>query len=212
MIKKSGIPVVIDFESPELIEFDRVCFDHETTNYQLTRYFIDRGCENILCFYPNSGYHWFEAKYAGYNRAIKEAGLTPMPPVNTSEKPQYYRRTKENFDEFVRLYAGFMVEHFTGKIQPQVILASSDWEVPVIAAACRLFGKESGKDVLIGGYDNKVSTNPWRDFDQTAPCITVDKKNTEVGRKLIKLLDQRINNELANEPVKIPVEGDLIVM
>ena len=91
-------------------------------------------------------------------------------------------------------------------------LAFQSLEVPVIAAACRLFGKESGKDVLIGGYDNKVSTNPWRDFDQTAPCITVDKKNTEVGRKLIKLLDQRINNELANEPVKIPVEGDLIVM
>ena len=210
-ISSSGIPVVIDHESSELDKFDRVCFDHVSANYNLTKYFIDRGLKNILCLYPKDGWFWLKAKYNGYLKAVNEAGLQPMPPVNTSEKPEY-QRTRENFDEYVRLYAGFMVEHFTGKRQPQVILASSDWDVPVIASACRLFGKEPGKDIMIGGYDNKVATNPWYEFDQTPPCVTVEKNNTGIGRKMIQLLDRRINGELPDIPVKIEVSGKLIIL
>lgn len=212
LIKKRGTPVVADYVRPELNEFDCVICDHENSNYLLTKHLINRDCKDILCFYPSSGNYWFESKYTGYANAMREAGLKPMLPVNTSEKPQYYNRTKESFEEFVRLYAGFMVEHFTSERPPQAILASSDWDVPVIASACRLFGKEPGKDVLIGGYDNKNESSPWRPFDQSIPCVTVDKNNTKVGRELIKLLDRRINNELPEEPVKVQVPGKIIIL
>lgn len=202
LLKKNFIPVVVDYEYPATLDCDRVLSDHFQGNYLLTRKLIDRGYRRILSFVPDSKEEfWLERKRAGYLQALREAGLNPLPPP-----PAFKWNTpvnawdREAFDNFVRGYAGHLVEYFTSPEPPDAVMVVTDWDVPLVSSAIRLFGKTPGRDVAIVGYDNKSSSCHWNVFAPDLPAFTVDKRNTETGRRMVEILRQRLAGQLPPEP------------
>ncbi len=211
--KQFNIPVVVDYDSRDYQDYDRVVADHEDATYLLTKELISRGCKDILCLFPeHDERYWFECRHAGYKRALNEAGLLSMKSFSTKINMQFVHPTKDVFEEKVKLCAGYLLEYMNGSRKPDALLAASDWEVPVIDEACKMFGINSGKDILIAGYDNKVASNPWSKFNETKPFVTVDKNNTELGMALVGLLKQRVAGELLPEPVVSHVKSKLIIL
>ncbi len=121
-----------------------------------------------------------------------------------------YEHTREAFDLSVRLCMGFLCDFFSSERSPDCILANSDWDASMVAAACRCLGKEPNRDVLIMGYDNKTDSNPWRQFEATTPLATLEKHNTRLGQMLSDTLFERIEGMLPPEPVQRLLKMDLI--
>jgi len=210
-LKEQEIPCVLEYMDERYAENDCVLYDHESGNYELTRYALALGCRNIMCFYPdNTREYWFNARHRGYRRAMNEAGLTPYPGLKTRPFKAEYDHTRETFDLAVRLNMGFLCEYFSGLRPPDCIMANSDWEASFVAAACRALGKEPNRDVMIMGFDNKIESNPWMKFEPVRPMATLDKHNTQLGRMLCDTLFERIAGVLPPEPVLRMMKMDLV--
>lgn len=209
-VKSYNVPLILDYDDYGLEDYDTVVCDHKQSNYDLTNLLIEKGYKDILCFYPSNSSYWLREKTAGYTQAMKEHGLEAMKSPDEYKLKDFNKVNKENFDIKVRMTAGHLVEYFSGERPPQVIMASSDLDVPVINTACRLFGKTPGTDILITGYDNKMKDNLWSEFDNTFPFATVEKNNTAIGMTLVDILKKRINNEFDASAVKIKLSGKII--
>ncbi len=192
--KALQLPLVADYVDSRCPDIPHVLPDHCGGNYELTKHFLGRGFRRIHCLYPEKQEdYWIAPRFEGYRRAMKEAGLPPLPGAKVRILPTEFAHTREVFDTGVRIAAGELVPYMTSAEPPEVILGVTDWVIPVIAAACRLFGKEPGRDLHLGGFDNRSDSNPWRDFDDTRPEVTVEKHNTRIGRELADLLLARID-------------------
>ena len=199
-LQQAGIPLVLYGDSPALAMFDRVASDHEQGCYLLTRHLIDRGRRRIACFWRGHGRApWFQARRRGYERAMAEAGLEPLPIVHHMDAPAPVA-SKAEFDAAARLALGYLAEHLVGDRPVDALLCSSDGDVPTAAAACRLLHREPGKDIELVGYDHYFHDVPERRFDPVLPPATVDKGNPRLGRELVRLLSDRIAGRLPAAP------------
>lgn len=213
LLRHHGTPCVLEYADERHKEFDRVLFDHEQGNYDLTRHAIGLGCRKILCFYPDQTLeYWFNARHRGYRRAIAETGLKPLRAPSGRPMKSEYDYNRGTFEEAVRLNIGFLYEYFHGVERPDCILANSDWEAVIVGAACRAMGVEPNRDVLLMGFDNKVDSNPWKEFEASGPLATVDKHNTLLGRVLTDTLFERISGGLPPDPVLKLVRTDLVIL
>ena len=209
-MRLSGVPVVVYGDSPELAEFDRVASDHAQGSYDLTRWLIEQDCHRILEVWtePADNY-WFKRRHEGYTRAMRESQLEALKPCL---HPPYLpvNDDNEHFQKATRLVAGYLAEHLsTNGID--AIMATTDGNVPVLAAACRLLGKEPNKDVMIVGYDHYWEDIAERKFEPTAPMATVDKRNHVLGSELVRLLQERIEGILPTQPQLRKVTSQMIV-
>lgn len=227
MIHSAGIPLVAHGYPQELPGCDAVTSDHAAGAYALTRWMIQQGRRRILQFWDTNpdafGREWLKQRDAGYRRAMQEAGLDPLPAARlpavtyrlANAEPQPGDKTpadEERFNLRARLTAGHLAEYFFGDRPVDAILAIADSETCAITRACRLLGREPGKDVLIGGYDNK-----WKDarnnvFEPLPPAATVDKLNTRVGAEMVELLLARVRAELPPEPQHRSIVPQLVVL
>ncbi len=75
-----GAPLAVFGE--EEFGCDRVVFDHEAGAYQLTRWLIGQGRRRPLFLQPATiNRLWLSRRYAGYARAMAEAGLRAWAPL-----------------------------------------------------------------------------------------------------------------------------------
>ena len=198
-LQKAGVPVVVYGNSPELRQFDRVISDHEQGNYELTRWLIEQGCRRILQIHPEGGEesYWLKMRNQGYQRAMREAALWPLTSCFRSlwVSPEDDR---DSFDNAARIIAKHLAPYLnlTKAEGIQALMAVTDGEVYVLAAACRLLGKEPNKDVLLVGYDHYWEDSLERKHETVDPLATVDKRNPELGAALVQLLNERINGQL----------------
>jgi DNA-binding LacI/PurR family transcriptional regulator len=208
-LREAGIPFVAYGDGPLLERCDRVTSDHEQGCYLLTRWMIERGRRRILCFWHNLGdVPWLAERRRGYERAMREAGLEPLP---TAEHPdKEHPREADAFRNSARLAAGHLAEHLLRENAVDAVLLTSDGDVAYAAAACRLLGKSPESDVLLAGYDNYWADTPERQAEPTPPVITIDKQNTQIGAELVRLLRQRIAGELPDAPQCRRVEPRLV--
>lgn len=196
----AGIPYVVYGDNPGLAGCDRVSSDHEHGCYLLTRELIARGRRRILCFWQDGlAAPWLALRYRGYQRAMREAGLEPLP---IADHPAIAdgARDRTSFDRASKTIAGHLVEHLLGDTPADALLLTSDGNVPYAAAACRLLRKEPNRDVLLAGYDHYWADVPERQYEATPPTITIDKQNMQMGEELVALLKQRVAGELPEEP------------
>jgi len=212
--RRDGLPVVVYGDGEGLTEVDRVVSDHEQGNYELTRWLISQNRKRILCVYPrgSQGMYWVENRLAGYQRAMKEAGLDLLPPLlipqvlESEEKEQVFR-------DGAHQLAGFLVPWLTGTNPVDGLMVVSDRETYTAAAACRLFGRIPHEDIGLVGYDNY-----WTDclaeqqFEPTGPQATVDKQNKAMGEEMVKLLLARIDGNLPQPPQCVTVKSQLVVV
>lgn len=206
-----GVPLVVYGGAPELAAYDRVLSDHEDGSYELTRFLIAQGRRRLLNVWtaPATGY-WFARRRAGYERALNEAGLEPLPDLIVPPfAPAHGRR--EAFENSVRQLASFLIEPFSAQNPVDALLMATDVDAIGAAAACRLFGKTPHEDVAIAGYDNF-----WRDcgemqFESCPPLATMDKRDAEMGGALVHLLLERTNSTLPEGPQSRLVAPHLVL-
>lgn len=205
------VPLVADGDGPELAGQDRVTSDHEAGGYELTRWLLSRGRRRILQLRPlaETPLDWQMQRDAGYERAMREAGLDPWPLAHFPAQPSIHGHgehglttdAQTRFATTIRIIAGHLIEHFAhGPTAPDAIVAVTDVDARLIAAALRLLGKTPQQDVLVTGYDNTWEDDPERLFESTPPAATVDKNNHLVGEALANLLIARVAGELDPAP------------
>jgi DNA-binding LacI/PurR family transcriptional regulator len=195
-----------------------VASDHETGSYELTKWLISQGRKRILRLWtthwtgPEEKREWLHQRDLGYERAMQEAGLEPLKPLEIFGQVHRGPDTSETFRQEARLLAGYLIEYLTMDQPIDAVMAVSDSSVPAIAAALKLHGREPNKDILIVGYDNMwqdMSANRW---EPTQPAATVDKRNLELGSELMRLLQERIEGSLPPQGQHRVVKPDLIIL
>jgi DNA-binding LacI/PurR family transcriptional regulator len=204
-------------DSKKAISFDTVASDHELGAYELTKWLISQGRRRILRLWslaiagPNEKQEWINQRDAGFERAMQEAELTPLPALeiyNANRAPD----SQETFQQRARLMAGYLIEYLTMDQPIDAIMAASDSTLPAISAALKIHGRQPNKDILIVGYDNM-----WQDLtglkgESAPPAATVDKKNLEIGYELMRLLQERIEGSLPPPGQHRVIKPELIVI
>lgn len=211
-LKSSGVHVVLHGDDEAYTQYDRVTCDHEAGAYKLTQWLIARGRKRILNFWPAPAKdYWFKGRQAGYERAMREAGLEPLP---TASVPHLAEDafSGHGFEKAARHLAGYLAEHLTGPGSVDALMLASDGFAPATIAACRLFGKEPGTDILIAGYDNYWADLPERELEPTPPSVTVDKNNLELGSQMVQLVLRRENGDLPAAAQRVLVDPELVVL
>lgn len=215
-----GIAVVVYGDSGELSEFDRVLPDHEGGTFELTRWVIGQGRRRIANLAGNdAGLYWYQNRMRGYERAMREAGLEPMPAelfTPMERVVQTHRNlpmvSRDKFDIQRRQLAGHIAPMLRGREPVDAIMVGNDGQAIVAAAALRLLGCEPGREVLVVGYDNMWAGCPEREWEPAVPAATVDKCNAQLGRELVRLLLDRVEGRLPSEPQRRVVPSRLVVL
>jgi DNA-binding LacI/PurR family transcriptional regulator len=131
--------------------------------------------------------YWLTARQIGYERAMREAGLAPLPP---SELPPITvpDADERRFRLATRTFAGHLFEPLQGAQGADALMVHTDGDALICAAACRLLGRRVHEDVTIVGYDNYWRESPLRRLTPEAPAATVDKLNRQIGAELVRVL------------------------
>ncbi len=197
--------------------FDTVSSDHECGAYELTKWLISQGRRRILRLWnmqwsgPEEKREWIYHRDLGYERAMQEAGLKPLPPLEIYggvRGPD----TPENFQQSARLLAGYLIEYLTMDEPIDAIMGINDSSVPMIAAALKIHGREPNKDILLVGYDNMWQDMVSSRWESTQPVATVDKRNLEIGSELMRLLQERIQGSLQPQSQHRIIKPDLLIL
>lgn len=211
-LASDGISIVVTGNSEPLAVYDRAYSDHDAGAYELTRWLLSRGYRRIVEIGTSGAdLYWVKARTSGHQRAMREAGLPVRPRITagTLLRPDF---TKERFDHRVRQITGFLVDPLQGHEPVDAVMAQNDLDALLIIAACRLLGRIPNQDVAIVGYDNYCDSNRERDFETTLPLATMDKRNPDVGREVVRLLLDRIGNKLPQGPQTLAIAPKLVVL
>ena len=212
----AGIPIAAYGNSADMRGYDRVASDHEVGGYELTRWMLAQGRRRIAMFFSEgSDLYWVRGRRSGYERAMREAGLEPMPAIHFAPYPFRYSCTNDCFEKAFRHMVGYLVEHLggVGGREPlDALLKETDGHAYAIAAACRLLGRIPGSDVLLAGYDNYAMDCWERQFEPRGLQVTMDKRNAEMGRKMVCLLIDRCEGRLPEGPQLRLVCPELVVL
>jgi|GEM_PF-549237 len=221
-----GMPLVVNGDWPTLAGYDRVVPDHETGAYELTRWLIRRGNRRILRVWSaNESDYWVRARTIGHERAMREAGLDPLPPVWVKGVYRGEMRGRDEFEAKTRLFTGYLVEWLQGGAAVDAIMATTDPDVFCIAAACRRLGRRlvapgdrddrrplasADGDVALVGYDNNWHACPERVYEPALPLASVDKNNHRAGQLMAELLLDRTAGRLGPEPQRLLVAPEVV--
>lgn len=210
------VPLVADGDDPDLEQVDRAYSDQFAGGRLLGRWMIERGRRRVLCLWPRLQpmHGWLRQRRLGYEQAMREAGLTPLALANYPLLPVAHTRDHDQeavFRENVRIIAGHLLEHLGGDRAIDGILALTDAEAYQVAAALRLAGRSSGRDVLVAGYDNTWPIEMERGFAGVEIDASIDKCNDDVGTALAELLMERPEPAERPRPRVRPVAPRLVV-
>lgn len=195
-LQEAGVPVVIHSNEAPFRDVDRVISDHEQGTAELVRALAADGRKHILrVWIPDPQCWWIVAHDKGYESAICETGLTPLQSLYIPDVLRRDETSRQNFDIRVRQIVGFLLERHQAD-QFDAVIVSTDCEVPLVAAACRMIGLTPGKDVAICGYDNQWPTIHERQWEPAAPFASIDKQNHLIGEEMIHLLLDRATGRI----------------
>lgn len=205
------VPLVVNSGDSLWDGCDRVISDHAAGAYELTRWALNQGRRRLLCLWPKPPLHyWVHGRMEGHRRAMAEAGIESLAPLYQQHEWDASLHDADSFDARAREVAGLLVDQLVPQPRIDGILAASDHQACVVAAACRLCNISVHEQVLVMGYDN-ASAYPERAFATAGPAATVDKGNAAVGRRMIELLLQRIRGQLPDDRQVVRLAPTLVV-
>jgi DNA-binding LacI/PurR family transcriptional regulator len=179
----------------------------------LVRALVERGCRRIVQIVaPKHRTGWWLPRRTGYESAAAACGIPVLPPtvVPTPTHLNDPAGDEEAFADIVRHYAGYLVEHLCGDARADAILAASDASVAALAEACRLFGLEPNRDVLLAGFDNLLEGHWTYRVRPFKPTFTIDKQNFQIGLTMADLLSRRVEGQLQGPPQSTWIVPQLI--
>lgn len=214
--RAAGLPVVLYGFEPALADFDTVCSDHETGAALLTRWLLARGRRGLLRVWPRHEgdtyeLNWVSRRLAGFDRAMREAGLEPWP-VFEYQSSRREPSTTEDYDFAAHALAGYLAQAFRQYPGLDTLIVPSDGIVYPVATACRILGREPGRELMIVGYDNYWRDLTARRWECYVPPVTVDKHNDEIGRALARMLFAREAGKLPREPQLERIAPELVTI
>lgn len=198
--KEVGVPIVSNCNEKRDEEIHRVIPDHERGAYEVTRKLLEKECSRPVMFRSNKKpFYWMLERRAGYERAMVEAGLTPLPEVIVDLSLEMRGGEEEKVRARARFFAGFLGSALLGDSKADAVLCTTDGEVAVVGEACRMLGRIPGEDLLLAGYDNYwKGTNEYKLFGY-APAVTVDKRSDEIARESVKMMFSSLAGYLPKE-------------
>jgi DNA-binding LacI/PurR family transcriptional regulator len=207
----AGVRIVAYGDTPRLAVHDRVSSDHAHGARELTAWLISRGRTRIVRLWPagSSPPSWLARRDAGYEAALRDAGLASLPAVAFPFREIEGRR--ELFDEDVEMMMGTLAPLLSPPAPVDGIMSFSDRMTYTVAAALRRLGKEPARDVTVVGYDNYGTDCVEREWEPSGPSATVDKLNTQMGRDMVRLLLDRVEDRLPPEPQLRLVTPKLVI-
>ena len=131
---------------------------------------------------------------------MQEFGLAPLPLLQLPQLP-YVDDTQTRFDIEYRHLAGHLAPYVIAS-KLDALIAPSDGMVPATIAACRSLSQVPNKYIIVAGYDNYWEEALERVFENEPPLFSIDKRNTIMGKELVRLLSDRVEGKLAPEPQK----------
>src|SRR5690606_39678906 len=99
---------------------------------------------------------------AGYEEAMREAGLEPLPAVHVPGLHRVGRDPEPSFEARMTMTAGVLVPYLTGDTRIDAIMVHTDSAAMVAAEACRSFELRPHDDVAIVGYDDNWDADEIR--------------------------------------------------
>ena len=211
--RELGIPSVAYGNGPDLQGYDRVYSDHRAGSRELTRWLVSHGCRRIVPFspFPPTRF-WEHERIAGYNEAMREAGLEPLPCTAFSSPAVLTPQDAEYFHLNAALALSKLVALRREGVNPDALLClNDDWAKPALAAI-RDLGLVPNRDILVAGYDNMVHNSGYDAFEPGRPTVTVDKHNERSVEDIVSLLIARMEGTLPPEPQARIHAHELVVL
>lgn len=201
VLQHRGAGVVV-YGYSETRDFDRVYSDHTAGMYELTSWMIARGRRRVAMSWPTVTPlpYWYRMRREGYERAMSDAGLRPLPTLFVPRVSEDSPITAEQFDFGWRQYVGFLLDAVRGESAVDALLCHTDRGTFYAAAALRKCGVRPGEDVVIGGYDHYAAECEERAWCPDLPLVTMDKQNWRMGEEMVRLLGERVAGSLPAEP------------
>jgi DNA-binding LacI/PurR family transcriptional regulator len=198
----AGTPVAVFGEEPEGGRIDRVISAHEQGAYELTRWLLARGCRRPQMLWCSDVRRaWARARRAGHERAMAEAGLPALAPIQTLEfmPPADAVSSRDAYEMRARYLAGYLAPALLGATPADALMAPTDGEALVLTGVLARLGKAPNRDVWVAGYDNFWEDCPERAFAPCGPAVTVDKQNPLIGAEMVRLLIERAEQGLPSD-------------
>lgn len=207
---KTRVPLAVFGNEAGMANYDRVTVDHELGGYLVTRHLIESGRRRIALIGPmlEVSRYWFHERYAGYCRALREAGLESLAVIAPPQLESVADSTRAQFEDQARHLVGYLASPLLGE-GVDGLIALSDRNVPALNKACQMLRYAPGEQVAIAGYDNYWSDCSQREYENTPPMVSLDKCYYECGQQLFELLRARSCDELPDAPQKIAVRPRL---
>ena len=199
--REAGIPAVAYGNAPELRAFDRAYSDHRAGSRDLTRWLIAHGRKRIVPFFPFAPTRfWEQERIAGYEEAMREAGLEPHPLAVFGSPAIDGRQKEEAFRIQTALSVAALLALKQGGAFPDALLCISDDWTKRALAAIRALGLVPNQDIMVAGYDNVVRDDGSDSNFPFRPAVTVDKHNERSAKDLAELVLARMDGTLPREP------------
>jgi len=186
--EKSGHNVVyLKGKSPK---FRDILLDDQSAMKDITKHFITTHGFKDICYMTG---RWelqdARARYAGYEEAMQEAGITVTP--NMVFYGDYW---KNKGDEAVE----FFLNERKGTY-PEAIVCANDYMASSVIEALLKRNIRVPEDVCVSGYDNEDDSMTCE-----VPITTMDPDLASMGRAAMETLHQLIKGEEVPKEQKIP--------
>lgn len=193
-----GVPVVSNEVAAGLEDADLVLFDHFGGAQALTRWLLSRGCRRILPFWSTtSPLPWIAERERGYVAAMKEAGLTPLPPARVDLPARPEEPDEGILGHRVRHTLGYLYEHLCGRDAADAVMLLEDSQVYPFLGAARVAGWKVGEEgIRFSGFDDFWSECWERSIFPLEELATVDKQNYVAGQEMVRLAAGRLSGAL----------------
>ena len=201
--REVSIPAVAYGNAPELSGFDRAYSDHRAGSRDLTRWLLAHGRRRIVPFFPFAPEKfWERERIAGYEEAMREAGMEPAPCKVFGTPLLGLHQMSENFQAYKSMAVAALValkRDFGGEWPDALLCRNDDWTWSVQCAIQEL-GLEPNRDILVAGYDNMVRKPDFKPIEIPPPVVTIDKHNERSAVDIAELIIARMAGTLPPEP------------
>ncbi len=168
-----GLPLVLINDQEEPGHIPWVGIDNRASANAATRYLLEQGHQRIAHIRGPQQFYWANERFAGYQQAMQEAGITPEPEllIQGGFEPLHGRQCAEHI--FSRERADW----------PSAIFAANDQMAYGILEYAEQQGIRIPEDITVIGFDDNILSAHMR-----PPLTTVRQPFYEMGHKATELL------------------------
>ena len=176
LLRAAGVPIVFCTERYNDSREHAVLCDFEQGEYEITRHLVSRGLRDFWYVSVNTQAQYAQLRYAGYVRALREAGIRVRPERELHlDIPSY--------EQAYSLAGRFLEE------PAEAIICINDIMTMAIIKRLREGGLHIPEDVSVAGFDDIMFSSLFY-----PPLTTVHQPITAICEKTVELLLDAVAN------------------